>query len=65
MSGVNATPKLYRLDQAAKILNISKATAYRLIEERKIPFYKIRGSVRVAEKDILEYLEQNRVEPVE
>jgi excisionase family DNA binding protein len=63
-AGFNDGLKLYNIKQTAEALNVSKVTIYRLVEERQIPFYKIRGSVRFAEKDIADYLEKNRVEPV-
>jgi len=56
--------KLLSIKDLAKFFNISKATAYRIVEGRKIPFYKIGGVLRFAEKDILKYLEDNRVEPI-
>lgn len=58
----NTIIKLYNSDELAKFLNVSKVTVYRLIETRKIPFYKIKGSIRFAEPDVLKYLEQNRIE---
>lgn len=54
--------KLFTTDDLAKILNVSKVTIYRLVETRKIPFYKIKGSIRFAEKDIHDYLATNRIE---
>jgi len=46
------------------MLAVSKITVYRLVETRKIPFYKIKGCIRFAEKDIFGYLDQRRIEPV-
>lgn len=63
--GSNTITKLYSTEEIAKILNVSKVTVYRLIESKKIPFYKIKGSIRIAEKDVMEFLERNRVEPIE
>ncbi len=54
----NTIKKLYNPDELAEILNISKVTVYRLIESRKIPFYKIKGSIRFSENDVLSYLEK-------
>jgi excisionase family DNA binding protein len=56
--------KLLSIKDLAKFFNISKVTAYRIVEGRKIPFYKINGCIRFMEKDILKYLEENRVEPI-
>lgn len=64
-AGFNAIIKLYTINQVAEILAVSKITVYRLVESRKIPFYKIKGCVRFAEADILDYLGKTRVEPAE
>jgi len=55
---------LLSTEDLAKILKMSKTAVYRLISERKIPFYKIGHNIRFDEKDILKYLEDNRVEPI-
>jgi len=62
--GLNTIKKLYSTEELADILNVSKVTIYRLVESRKIPFYKIKGSIRIAENDVLNFLEQNRIEPI-
>ncbi len=41
--------------------NISRATVYRMIEKRTIPFYKINGGIRFLKNDIEEYLNQTRI----
>ena len=48
----------------ADLLRISKSTLYRLIEKRKIPFYKVEGSLRFLKRDIVSYLDKNRVDSV-
>ena len=60
----NLNLKLYTTDELAKIFNISKPTVYRIIESRKIPFYKVKGSIRFSRDDVLKYLEENRIESV-
>ena len=65
MTGVNTIVKLYTINQVAEILAVSKITVYRLVETRKIPFYKIKGCIRFTEKDIFSFLDQSRIEPVE
>jgi len=47
-----------------EILGISLPTVYRLIESRKIPVYKIRNSLRFLNKDVIEYLESKRIDPI-
>ena len=45
------TPK-----EVAKILNVSQATAYRLLMENKIPRIKIGGCVRAKREDVETYI---------
>ena len=56
--------KLLTPDQLADFLNISKTTIYRLIDSRKIPFYKIGGSIRFDKKDIMNYLQESKINPI-
>ncbi len=63
-NGLNTIPKLYSIDQISDILGVSKITLYRLVEARKITFYKIKGCIRFSENDILAYLDKSRIEPV-
>lgn len=57
--------KLLSIKDLGRIFNISQATAYRIVEGRKIPFYKINGVLRFSEKDILNYLEENRINQIQ
>lgn len=50
-------------DQLAKLLKLSKATVYRLIEKRALPFYKIGGSLRFKHDEVMEYVQKCRVKP--
>lgn len=54
--------KMLSINQIAEMFSVSKATIYRLVETRKITFYKISGVLRFTEDDIMKYLEQNKVE---
>jgi len=47
--------------QVANLLGVSTATVYRLVQQRLIPFYRIRGSLRFSSDDIHHYLAQQRV----
>ncbi|MCH7519910.1 MAG: helix-turn-helix domain-containing protein [Candidatus Dadabacteria bacterium] len=60
----NLTPELLTPDELATMLKISKAGVYRLVEKRRIPFHKVTRSVRFDKKDILSFLQQNRIESV-
>ena len=50
--------------ELAKFLGISKSSVYLLVETRKLPFYKVGGSLRFKMSDIEEYLQRVRVEPI-
>jgi len=60
----HTTLRLLTPDEMADLLRISKSTLYRLIEKRKIPFYKVEGSLRFLKRDIVSYLDKNRVDSV-
>ena len=49
----------------AVFLNVSNTTVYRIIESRKISFFKINGSIRFKQKDIEDYINNNRFEPIQ
>ena len=59
-----ALPELLTLVQLAELLQVSKSTVYRLVEQREIRFYKVGGCLRFDKKDILDYLERNKVEAI-
>ena len=61
-TGHNPTIELLTPDELADMLKISKPGVYRLIAQRQIRFYKVRGSIRFDKNDVVSYLEQNRVE---
>ena len=48
----------------AEFLGISKSTLYLMVETRKLPFYKIGGSLRFKMSDVEEFLKKLRVEPI-
>ena len=54
------TPK-----EVAEALRISMTGVYRLVEARKLRFYRVRGVLRFDEQDVLAYLQQGCVEPVQ
>lgn len=52
--------KLLSLNDVMAYFNISKPTMYRLINSRKIPFYKVSRSIRFKAEDIEKYLDENK-----
>jgi len=50
--------------EAANMLRLSKASIYRLVETRRLPFYRVSGSLRFARKDLDEYIAGGRVESI-
>ena len=57
--------ELLTRDELMQMLKISKAGVYRLVGKRQIPFYKVGGTLRFDRRDIIEYLQCNRIEPVQ
>ncbi len=50
--------------EAASMLRLSKASIYRLVETRRLPFFRVSGSLRFSKKDLDEYLAHGRVESI-
>lgn len=57
--------KLLSVNDLMNIFNISKTSAYRIVYGRKIPFYKISRNIRFKEEDIINYLNNNRIEQIQ
>ena len=53
--GITKEEQLLKAGDIARILNISKAMAYRLIKRRDIPVVRISHAVRVNPSDLKEY----------
>jgi excisionase family DNA binding protein len=51
---------LLKASDVARILNISRALAYRLLQKGDIPVVRINHAVRVKPKDLETYIESNR-----
>ena len=65
--GSNADNRIkgyYTPYELAEYLAISKATVYRLVGRRLLPFHKIGGVLRFKKEDIEKHLESGRVEPI-
>jgi excisionase family DNA binding protein len=52
--------RLIKVADVAKILNISRALAYRLLQNGDIPAIRINHAVRVRPSDLDEYIEKCR-----
>ncbi len=57
-------PELLTPPEVAALLRISRATLYRLVESRRVPFYRIGGVLRLDRRDLVEYLARQRVNPI-
>jgi len=55
------TERLLKARDVARILNISRALAYRLIQTREIPAVRINHAVRVKPSDLEVYIRKCRV----
>jgi excisionase family DNA binding protein len=63
-TGLNTIEKLMTIDDLMEILNVSKPTIYRYIYKRQIGYIRVGNNIRFRKKDILEYIENNCVEPI-
>jgi excisionase family DNA binding protein len=52
--------RLLKAADVARILNISKAMAYRLIQQGALPVVRINHAVRVKPSDLAEYVQRAR-----
>jgi excisionase family DNA binding protein len=57
--------KLLTIDDVAEMFIVSKPTVYRMVQSRILPFYRIGRYLRFDEGEILDYLERQRVMPIE
>jgi len=56
--------RLLRVNDVARILNISSSSVYRMVEKRLVTFYKLRSGLRFKEKDIEQYVQDCRTEAI-
>ncbi len=63
--GSSEMNKLLTVEEAVAFLQVSKPTMYRLTSQKKIPFYKIGGSVRFSEAHLIAWLDRHGVVPME
>ncbi|NIM20774.1 MAG: helix-turn-helix domain-containing protein [Candidatus Latescibacteria bacterium] len=51
------TPKLLTLSQASQILQVSKRTLHRMIQQKEIPAFKVGGQWRIRESQLNKWVE--------
>ena len=56
-------PRLLSIPQVADHLAVHPKTVRRLIEDGRLPSYRVRGQVRISVSDLAAYLAQSRVYP--
>ncbi len=54
--------ELLTVHEVGGILKLSTASIYRLVEQRAIPFHRLRGGLRFRTGDVRAFLEKCRVE---
>jgi excisionase family DNA binding protein len=62
---LGSVPEILTLADVAQLLKVSLTSVRRLQQGRHIPFIKVGGSVRFQKRDLLSYLEKQRVESIE
>ncbi len=60
--GAGTKIELLTIRELASALRISRTSAYRLVERRDLPFYKVGGALRFRWSDVEEFLSRGRVE---
>ncbi len=63
-TGFDPVTELLTVAEAAEFLKISVSSVRRLQRQRRIPFYKVGGSIRFARGDLLLFLQKHRVESI-
>lgn len=56
-----STVPLLALVDVALRLRVSRSSAYRLVQQRQIPFFRVGRSLRFSDKDVADYLDRRRV----
>lgn len=57
----DGTQELLKATEIAKMLNISKAMVYKLMQTRQIPAIHIGQARRVRKEDLAKFIQDNRV----
>jgi excisionase family DNA binding protein len=56
---ITSEARLLRATEVARLLNVSRSMAYRLIKSKAIPAVRINHSVRVQSDDLEEYIRRH------
>jgi len=65
MNPQDQSHELLTIREAAKLLTISPSSLRRLQQGRRIPFFKIGGTLRFKRSDVMEYVEKQRYDVLE
>lgn len=52
--------RLISINKACEIMEVTRPTLYKLINERKIPFVEVLSQKRIQLKDLLDYIDSNK-----
>lgn len=52
---------LLTVSEIADLLRLSRVSIYRMIDSKKLPCYKLSGSLRFDRSDILEFIKNNKI----
>ena len=63
---VSFDPIIKMLDKKdlMRLFKVSKSTIERIVRSRQIPFYKIGGTIRFNQDEIVSFMQRNRVETI-
>lgn len=60
-----ASLNLLTVGEVAAMLRVSKVTVYRIVDGRKMRFYKLQGGLRFNRTDVDVYIQGGCVEPIQ
>lgn len=61
---IPSNKRLMKPREAAEMLAVSRATLYRMVDQRTIFAHKVGGSLRFSWDDLNDYLEGTRIKPI-
>ena len=64
---VSFDPIIKMLDKKdlMRLFKVSKSTIERMVRSRQIPFYKIGGTIRFKQDEVVSFMQRNRVETID